>query len=93
MGQEDVRNVLKETGRGMSLEELARMTGLAKTTVLRNVNTLWRRHEVSRMYRFDEVTNVRYVYYFYGSRMPNDNAMGCAWQGKDHLLKVLSAHR
>ena len=89
---DDVRNLLRESGRGMTLEELAHATGLAKGTVQRNVADLWKKHEISRMYKFNEL-NIRYVYYFYGSRMPNDNAMGCAWQGKDHLLKVLSAHR
>ena len=72
MSQDEIRNVLKETGRGMSLEELARVTGLAKTTVLRNANTLWRRHEISRMYRLDEMTNIRYVYYYYGT-LEGDN--------------------
>ena len=75
MAQDDIRDVLRETGRGMSLEELARITGLAKTTVLRNVNTLWRRHECSRMYRVDELTNIRYVYYFFGGNKDGDNSM------------------
>ena len=87
MSQDEIRNVLKETGRGMSLEELARATGLAKTTVLRNANVLWRRHEISRMYRLDELTNVRFVYYYYGSRMLQDNEMG-AWQKKTIVLKT-----
>ena len=85
MSKDDIRNILKETGRGMSLEELTRVTGLAKTTVLRNANDLWRGHEVSRMYRLDEVTNIRYVYYYYGSRMPQDNERCLR---KDIRLKV-----
>ena len=75
MSQTDVLDVLRDTGRGMSLEELARVTGLAKTTVLRNANTLWRRHEISRTYRFDEITNVKFVYYSYGGNRRDDNRL------------------
>ena len=75
MSQQEIVSVLKESGRGMSLEELARVTGLAKTTVLRNATTLWRRHELSRMYRFDEITHVKYVYYYYGGGRRGDNKL------------------
>jgi len=87
MSQQEIVSVLKESGRGMSLEELARVTGLAKTTVLRNANTLWRRHEISRMYRLDELTNIRFVYYYYGPNLEGDNVR-IRWPKKDIRLKL-----
>ena len=73
MSQEDIENMLRESGRGMTLDELVRATGLSKGTIQRNVNTLWRKHKVSRMYQFDELTDIRYVFYYYGGRLPQDN--------------------
>ena len=93
MGQEEIEQLLRESGRGMSLEELARATGLAKTTVLRNVNKLWRDHRVSRMYKFNE-ENVRYVYYSFGGRAQGDDkGMKKVWQNEVILSKATSERR
>jgi DNA-binding MarR family transcriptional regulator len=93
MGQEEIEDLLRESGRGMSLEELARATGLAKTTVLRNVNKLWRDHRVSRMYKFND-ENVRYVYYSFGGRAQDDDkGMKKVWQSEATILKISSDKR
>ena len=63
MSKEDVEKILKETGRGMTLEELASAAGISKGTIQQNVNALWNEHKVSRIYKFNEL-NIRYVYYF-----------------------------
>ena len=72
MSKEDIEKILKETGRGMTLDELAQIAGLSKGTIQQNVNALWNEHKVSRIYKFNEL-NVRYVYYFYGGKMLGDN--------------------
>lgn len=87
MSQEIIREMLRESGRGMTLEELALVTGISKGSVQRHVNTLWRKHEVSRMYKFNEL-NVRYVYYYYGGRMPGDNGGLAKWPRKKATLIV-----
>ena len=81
MSKEDIEKMLRESGRGMTLDELTEATGLSKGTVQRNVNALWNEHKVSRMYKFNEL-NIRYVYYFFGNRLPGDNMGMAKWPRK-----------
>lgn len=87
MSKEDIEKILKETGRGMTLDELAKVAGISKGTVQQNVNALWNEHSVSRIYKFNEL-NVRYVYYYYGGRMPGDNGGLAKWPRKKATLIV-----
>jgi predicted transcriptional regulator len=87
MSKEDIEKMLRESGRGMTLDELAEATGLSKGTVQQNVNALWNEHSVSRMYRFDD-SNVRFVYYYYGGRLPGDNGGMAKWPRKKATLTV-----